>query len=366
MTVGITGATGQLGFHTRCRLGHHDGYQVAVVDRKGFANPEQLARFVAESDVVVHLAAINRGTDTEVGEGNRWLADQLAAAIRRSESAPGHVIYVSSTQCDRDNVYGRAKRAAGHRLRSVTEARDGRFLELVLPNLFGEYTRPYYNSFVATFCHQVAAGRPLSIHGDNPVSLLHYGEVAAIIADSIASGAHGSVRPAGLDTSVVAVADQLVAMHGDYARGIVPDLRDRFRLQLFNSYRSCLFPDFYPFTLELMSDPRGSLVECIKERNGGQAFYSSTRPGVTRGNHFHFDKVERFLVVSGSARISIRRLYDDKVQHFDVSGGRPAFIDMPTLHTHSITNTGSDDLLTLFWAHELFDPNHADTYPEVV
>ena len=163
------------------------------------------------------------------------------------------------------------------------------------------------------------------------------------------------------------LADLLTAQSRQYFGALeIPPLQAALDLALFNCLRSAAFPQAYPIPLELRSDARGSLFEAVRSHRAGQTFFSTTHPGVTRGNHFHFGKVERFLVVGGQARISIRRLFDDQVHAFEVRGDQPVYIDMPTLHTHEITNVGDGELLTLFWAHEFFDPQRPDTYFEPV
>ncbi|MGE0232810.1 MAG: hypothetical protein AB7O39_08820 [Flavobacteriaceae bacterium] len=361
MKIGITGGAGQFGFHLRCRLASAAGHDIEIAGRDLFADPRRLREFVRGRDAIMHLAGVNRGGDDEVRDGNLGPARDLAAAIADGGAAP-HILYASSIQRDLGNVYGDAKADAA----DILAGTGAPFCEIVLPNLFGEYTRPHYNSFVATFCHQIAGGDTPGIHGDNPVELLHYAQAALAFEAALARGATGQVRPRGRETSVGAVAERIASMHADYREGIVPDLRDPFDLDLFNTYRSVLFPAAYPFSLERRADGRGSLFECVKERNGGQCFFSTTRPGVTRGNHFHFHKVERFLVLAGTARIQVRRMFSDVTVHFDVAGDAPAFVDMPTLHTHNITNTGDGELLTLFWSHDIFDPDNPDTYAEAV
>ncbi|TWG94772.1 UDP-2-acetamido-2,6-beta-L-arabino-hexul-4-ose reductase [Mesorhizobium sp. J18] len=366
MRLALTGAYGQFGYHARCRLQYHHGHEVVPGGRDVYSSPEALRKFVSQCDAVIHVAGVNKGTDEEITEGNRFLVTALIGAL---EAAGGNapVIYASSIQRGTGTVYGAAKRQAGRLLADYCSRSGRRFVEVVLPNLFGEFTRPHYNSFVGTFCVQLANGEALSIHGDNPVELMHYLEAADYIAGLLESDVEGDVRPEGRRTSVLAVADRLRAFHADYGTvGIVPDLRDPFDLRLFNAYRSVLFPSRYPCRLEPRSDNRGSLFECVKNRHGGQVFYSSTHAGITRGNHFHFDKVERFVVLSGRARISVRRIFSDEVHHFDVDGENPCFIDMPTFHAHNITNTGKGELLTLFWTHDFFDPEHPDTYAEAV
>lgn len=365
MKVLVTGGAGQFGYHVHARLKYHCGYEVQIAGRREFAEEAVLARLVSESDVIVHLAGVNRGTDAEVADGNISVASLLVSALQKSDR-PRQVIYSSSIQRDQDNVYGQAKARVAELLASATAGMGVRFLEIVYPNLFGEFTRPNYNSFVGTFCHHIAGGQHPAILVDREVELLHYSDAADLIADSISSQKSGMMRPSGRRKTVGDVASLLKTLHEDYAVGIIPDLRDRLTLQLFNSYRSVVYPQMYPFFLDRKADNRGSLFECVKERNGGQVFYSSTKPNVTRGNHFHFDKVERFLVVAGRARIGIRKVFTTDVHHFDVSGDRPCFVDMPTMHTHNITNTGDGELLTMFWSHDIFDPSRPDTYMEQV
>jgi len=195
---------------------------------------------------------------------------------------------------------------------------------------------------------------------------MHYWEAADVFADILKRGEEGEVRPRGLVTSVGQVAATLKEFAAEYATGVIPDLRPPLALDLFNTYRSAVFASMFPFALTRHADQRGSFFECVRSFNSGQTSFSTTVPGITRGNHFHFHKVERFLVISGQARISIRKLGSNKPIHYDVDGDRPAFIDMPTLHTHSITNTGSSELLTIFWSHDLFNPETPDTYLEAV
>lgn len=365
MRVLLTGASGQLGYICRVSLVHKHGFHVIPAGRDAFADPHALQQSVGECDAIVHLAGINRGTDDDVATGNPALATALVEACSGAGVAP-HIVYASTIQIHRGNVYGDAKKKAGEILKAFCDGVGAPYSEIVLPNLFGEFSRPGYNNFTGTFCHQVARGEAPSVNADAPVSLLHYSEAADIIAGALGDGAGGTIEPEGHATSVGTVAGLLQRFAADYASGTVPPLSDMFETRLFNAYRQVLYPDMFPAALTRHADARGSFFECIREYSGGQTSFSTTVPGITRGDHFHFDKIERFLVLSGRARISIRRIFDDEVRHFDVSGDEPVFIDMPTFHTHNITNTGDAELLTLFWVNEHFDPDRPDTWPEKV
>ena len=191
---------------------------------------------------------------------------------------------------------------------------------------------------------------------------MHAQDVAAQIVEDIHSPVNSDIRPYGTKIRVSEMLETLDEMNDLYARGVIPLLNSPIRLSLFNTFRSYLFPSKYPVPLVLHEDDRGALFEVVKTCHGGQAFMSSTKQGVTRGNHFHFNKVERFLVVEGKARICVRRLFHDKETEFIVSGGDPEYIDIPTLHTHNITNIGSTDLKTFFWSHEIYNPDEPDTF----
>lgn len=366
MGIVITGANGLLGRHLRLHLGALECYRETVValDREAF-NDDRLVSALEGANLVIHCAGVNRGDDRTLEDGNRELAERLCEALSESRATP-HVIYANSTQRDGDNAYARGKQAAHNILAQWSEAHKGPYTGLVLPHVFGEGGRPYYNSAVHTFCHQLANDEDLSINGKGELELIHAQDVASAVVDAFERGRVGETRLRGRRLSVAEAAGKLIGMHRSYLGSVIPDLRDPFDLRLFNTLRHSLYPAFYPRRLELRTDERGSLFEAVKNRNGGQAFLSTTRPGITRGNHYHFRKVERFLVVKGEAVIRIRPVLGERVDEFHVSGDVPAYVDMPTLHTHSISNTGDDELLTLFWSHELFDPIGPDTYVEPV
>jgi UDP-2-acetamido-2,6-beta-L-arabino-hexul-4-ose reductase len=367
MKIVVTGANGLLGRHVRLHLRARkgSGADVVALDRQGFNDDGSLQSALAGADIVIHCAGINRDDARVVEKGNRELAERLTGALQAGAATP-HLFYANTTQRDQDNPYGRGKKAAHHIFAVWAKEQGAHYCELVLPHVFGEGGRPFYNSAVQTFCHQLAQKEPLTINGAGRLELIHAQDIATAVVDAFERGHCGELRLHGRVMSVAAAAGKLIDMHRSYCDGIIPDLRGRVDLQLFNTLRSCMYPAFYPRPLQLHADDRGSLFEAVKNRNGGQTFFSTTRPGITRGNHYHFNKVERFLVVKGTAVIRIRRLLDDHVEEFHVSGAAPVYVDMPTLHTHSITNIGDEELLTLFWSHEIFDPANPDTYFETV
>jgi UDP-2-acetamido-2,6-beta-L-arabino-hexul-4-ose reductase len=363
--VGITGASGFLGWHLRAHVHARRDVAVRHAGRMTFANEARLVDFVTGCDTIVHLAGMNRGEEAEIEHVNVSLTERLIAACEKAAVQP-HVVFANSTHFDRDSAYGRAKRRSAELLAAWSTRSGARFTDLVLPGVFGEHGRPFYNSVVSTFCHQLAQGEQPAILEDREIELVHAQTVVARMVAAIETAEAGRIRVTGRKIKVGELANTLSRMSGAYRQHLFPDVADPFHLALFNSYRSYLFPTHYPVRLELKTDVRGSLFEAVRTVHGGQCFMSSSKPGVTRGNHYHTGKIERFLVVQGEALIRVRRLFSDVVTEFRVSGSEPAYVDMPSFHTHNITNLGSGELLTLFWAHEIFDPQHPDTWPEPV
>jgi UDP-2-acetamido-2,6-beta-L-arabino-hexul-4-ose reductase len=260
-------------------------------------------------------------------------------------------------------VFGKSKAKAATILRSHSALTGSPFIDVILPNIFGEHGRPFYNSVVATFCHQLAVGETPTIDIDRELSLLHAQAAAAILLNAAENPVSHEIEAVGENASVSDLLEQLNSISRRYVDGRLPNLSDSFTRDLFNTYRSYTFPEMWPILPVRHSDDRGELVEAVRGAGGEtQVFFSTTRPGFTRGNHFHLRKVERFLVLSGQASIKLRRLFTDDVVEFRVTGETPAIVDMPTLWTHSITNVGDQDLMTLFYADDEYNPDDPDTY----
>lgn len=361
MRVAITGASGLIGWHLSCTL-RALGHNAVGIRRDAFASVNALTGALSGIDAVVHAAGANRGPDGQVFDTNVCLARCVGEALGRIDTAPV-VVFTNSTHVERDTAYGRSKRKAAAIL---ADAAPGRLVDLVLPGVFGEHGRPFHNSVVSTFAHQLASGGELTVNDDGSLELLHAQDVTDVIVDHIVDGRSGTHRVPGTRTTVHALARRMTDMSKRYDAGVMPALEQSFDRALFNTLRSYRFPHRYPMELTPQRDERGSLVEVMKADTGGQVFLSWTEPGVTRGNHFHRRKVERFVVVEGTARISLRRLGCSDVHHVDVTGSVPVAVDIPTLYTHNITNTGHGPLTTVFWADEIFDEANPDTFTEVV
>lgn len=365
MNIAVTGADGFLGYHLRCHALKFKQYNFTFLSRSDFQDEKNLALKLHDADVVIHLAGINRGTDTEVYQGNIDLVEHLLKSLENLTAKP-QIIFASTTHIEGNSKYGQAKKMCSQILNEFCKSNEALFSELIIPHVFGEFCKPMYNSVTATFCHQIVQSIQPVVQQNSNLELIHVSDVVKNIFNVIENKVSGKIKLVGEKLTVQELLEKLEIFYKKYKTGLIPCFTNQSDLNLFNTLRSYMFPENYPFSLKKNVDNRGFLFEAVKTDHGGQGFLSWTHPQITRGQHYHYHKIERFCVLKGHATIKIRKLFSDQVHEFKVSGEDPCFIDMPTLHTHSITNTGSDDLLTLFWSHEIFNPDNSDTFAEVV
>ncbi|QBO57201.1 polysaccharide biosynthesis C-terminal domain-containing protein [Chryseobacterium salivictor] len=365
--IGITGQKGFVGSHLYNTLGlNPEEFERIDFHKEYFDNAETLDHFVQQCDVIVHLAAMNRNPDPElIYHNNVDLVKKLVNSLERTGSK-AHLIFSSSSQEERDNRYGASKKEGRRLLAEWANKNDGVFSGLIIPNVFGPFGLANYNSFIATFCHQLTHGESPVIDVDGEVKLIYVGELVQEIINQIKSGktAEEYIVPFTTYIKVSEVLAKLVHYKELYFEGgEIPVLTTQFDYQLFNTFRSYFdIAAHYPVKFKQNIDPRGAFVEIIRLGIGGQCSYSTTVPGITRGNHFHTRKIERFAVIKGKALIQLRKIDSDKILNFYLDGNEPAYVDMPVWYTHNIKNIGDEELLTVFWINEPFNADDADTY----
>jgi len=363
VTVALTGSNGFLGWHTRGAL-RARGIDARPIAVGNAFDAETAATALEGVDRVVHLAGVNRAPDVEVRGGNLQFAEQLADGLRRAKTPPATVVYANSSRAGDGTTYGEAKDDAGSILAHAASAVGADFVNLRLPNLFGEHGRPFYNAVTATFAHLLAEGAEPRIDVDRELTLMHAQDAADLLLGAVPSAEQGRFEE---HETVTGLLRRLAGFAEVYARGEIPDVADRFDRDLFNTFRSYTFPERAPVRLTRHADLRGSFFEIVRSHGGpGQSAFSTTAPGISRGDHFHRRKIERFTVLAGCATISLRKLFSDEVISFAVTGDEPVAVDMPTLWSHKILNTGPDALYTSFWTNEIFDPANPDTIAEAV
>lgn len=365
--IGITGQGGFVGSHLYNTLGlSPEKYERVVFSKDFFTDIQQLDEFVKKCDVIVHLAAMNRHPDPEViYNKNIELAQLLVDSLERTNSK-AHVLFSSSSQEEKDNLYGKSKKEGRELLCKWAEEAGGKFTGMIIPNVFGAFGKPNYNSFIATFCHKLVTNEIPEINVDGEVNLIYVTELVAQIVNQIELGKTNEnyVIPFTSTHKVSEVLSKLENFKNLYfEKGEIPELKSQFDLNLFNTYRSFIdYKTHFPIKFTEHTDPRGAFVEVIRLGVGGQCSFSTTVPGITRGNHFHTRKVERFSVVKGKALIQLRKIDSDEVLDFYLDGNEPAYVDMPIWYTHNIKNIGDEELLTIFWINEPYNPEDADTY----
>lgn len=366
MNILVTGAKGFIGKNLIAELKNR-GYRT-IFQYDSDSTREELAEYTKSCDFVFHLAGVNRPQkESEFMEGNFGFTSELLEALRENgNQAP--ILVTSSIQALQDNPYGKSKKAGEDLLFRYQEQTGAKVYIYRLQNVFGKWCRPNYNSVVATFCHNIANDLPISISDrENPIRLIYVDDVV----HSFISAMEGNETAAqdGLHyimtvypVTLGRLADLIHAFHDSRQNLSVPDVSDSFIKKLYSTYLSYLPADQFSYPLKMNIDDRGSFTEFLKSPEKGQVSVNISKSGITKGNHWHHTKNEKFLVVSGQGVIRFRKIGEDEVIEYPVDGSKLEVVDIPPGYTHNITNTGTMDLVTVMWANEPFDPERPDTY----
>ncbi len=376
ITIGITGQAGFMGTHLFNFLGLQENIERIPFEDEYFNHPEKLQNWVKQCNVIVHLAAMNRHGDPQViYDTNINLVKKLVEALETTKSTP-HVLFSSSTQEEKDNLYGKSKKEGRELFEQWAEKNKASFTGMIIPNVFGPFGDPYYNSVVATFCHQLTHNEQPEIQVDGELKLIYIGELIVEFFNKfkdkslkIKDKQIETYEVPHTSTNKVSEILRILESYKEnyFEKGIFPDLTNTFERNLFNTFVCYMdIKNYFPAKLTLHTDDRGSFVETVKLESGGQVSFSTTKPGITRGNHFHIRKAERFAVIKGKALIQLRKIGTNEVLNFELDGSQPAYVDMPVWYTHNITNIGDEDVYTIFWISEFFDQDDPDTYFEKV
>jgi UDP-2-acetamido-2,6-beta-L-arabino-hexul-4-ose reductase len=363
MRIVVTGGDGFIGQNLRLRLrelGHADVLSVT----RGTSDAA-LRAAMAKADFVFHLAGVNRPKDVgDFDEGNRGLTATICAALRVSgRKVP--LVYSSSTQATLDNPYGRSKRAAEIELERYAASTGSRVFVLRLTNVFGKWCRPNYNSVVATFCHNLVHGLPITVNDpDAPLFLLYVDDAVErmirLLDPAEASPGFVDVGPR-YQTTVGEVAAILQTFVENRRTLVIPAVGTGLTRALYATYLSYLPASDFAYGLRRHAEPRGVFVEVLKTPDCGQFSYFTAPPGVTRGEHYHHSKTEKFLVVKGTARFRFRHIITNETFELVIEGDAARIVETVPGWAHNITNIGSDEIVVMLWANEVYDPRHPDT-----
>lgn len=368
--IGVTGSNGFIGWHL-CRTIKldTDNYELIEFKRNWFNENINLDSFVLQCDIIVHLAGLNRhSNESVIYNTNVDLAERLVQSFERTDYK-GQVIFSSSTQEGRNNTFGNSKKIARELFANWANISKGKFQGLIIPNVFGAFGVPFYNSVVSTFCHQLINNEIPKIDTDVALNLIYIDDLVKKIINLFNIEVNGTITIEYTDTLKVSeILSNLLNFKSKYFdNGQIPGLKNQFEINLFNTFRSYLNLNIhFPIKYRNNKDERGNFVEIIRLETGGQVSFSTTLKGITRGNHFHTRKIERFSVIKGKALIQLRKIGTDEVFNYYLSGEEPAYVDMPIWYTHNIKNIGEEELYTMFWINEFYDVNNPDTYFENV
>ena len=369
MRILITGANGFIGKNLASHLRYQEEHTLYLCDID--TTEEQLASYCRDCEFVFHLAGINRPQDPqEFMVGNRDFTKHLTDLLLEAKN-PVPVVLASSTQAALDNPYGESKRMAESCVRAYGEAAHAPVYIYRFSNVFGKWCRPNYNSVVATFCHNIAHGLPIQINDPSTqLTLTYIDDLLTELLCALAGAPHTESVfckvPTTYQKTLGEIAELITGFAETRAKNAVPATNDPFTVALYATYLSYLPTDAFAYPLTKHEDVRGSFTEIFRTPERGQVSVNVAHPGITKGNHWHHTKNEKFIVVSGEASIRFRKVGQTEVYEYIVTGEKPEVVDIPTGYTHAITNIGQTDLVTIMWASECFDPAHPDTYFEEV
>lgn len=365
MKILVTGAKGFIGKNLIVELRSRECSEIFEYDQD--TDFSLLDEYCREAEFVFHLAGVNRPKDvSEFMEGNFGFTSSLLELLKKhNNNCP--IMISSSTQAEMDNPYGLSKKAGEDLLISYSKETGARVLIYRFPNVFGKWCRPNYNSAVATFCYNISRDLPIQVNDPSVVMNLVYIDD---VINQLINALEG--RPNIVDSlckvpevhtiKLGEVVDLIRSFKMSRDDRSVPNMSNRFEKKLYSTYLSYLPEDQFSYDLKMNIDQRGSFTEFIKTPDRGQVSVNISNPGITKGNHWHHTKNEKFLVVSGKGVIRFRRIDSDDVIEYFVSGDKMEVLDIPVGYTHNIENLGDTSMVTIMWANEAFNPEKPDTY----
>lgn len=362
MKILVTGARGFVGKNLVCELRNRGYDDIVAYDID--SSPDELEDAFRNAEFVFHLAGVNRPKDeTEFMQGNFGFTSQLLDGLAR-ENNRAPILLTSSIQAQLDNPYGKSKKAGEDLLKRYSEETGAPVLIYRLTNVFGKWCRPNYNSVVATFCNNVARDLPIEVRDpDAELKLVYIDDVVEEFIAAMEGRRDGTCRvPVEHSICLGDLAERIRSFRACRENRSLPNLSEPLTNKLYSTYLSYLPINEFSYPLKMNCDARGSFTEFLRTPDRGQISVNITKPGIVKGNHWHHSKNEKFLVVSGSGVIRFRKLGENQVIEYCVSGERLQVVEIPTGYTHNIENVGDTDLVTVMWCNECFDPARPDTY----
>lgn len=365
MKILVTGAKGFVGKNLIAELRNRGMTNIAGYDID--TRPALLEEYAQQCEFVYHLAGVNRPKDEkDFMAGNFGFTGELLKYLKKYNNR-ATIVISSSIQAELDNPYGESKRAGEELMFSHAEDTGAKVLVYRLPNVFGKWCRPNYNSAIATFCHNIANDLPIQVNDPTVMmNLVYIDDVVDQFIHALKENENKKDRFCHVEPVYTSELGKIANLIKSFKKSrdtkTIPNMSDAFTKKLYSTYLSYLKTDDFSYPLKMNIDHRGSFTEFIKTADRGQVSINISKPGITKGNHWHHTKNEKFLVVSGTGIIKFRRIDADEIIEYHVSGEKLEVVDIPTGYTHNIINTGDSDMVTVMWANEAFDPEKPDTY----
>lgn len=369
----VTGSGGFIGKNLICKLQEliKTGIDLEIYTYDLNNTEEQLIEYLGKAEYIYHLAGINRPkNEEEFKKGNTDFTQKIINVLSNNEKKTTIAI-TSSIQAELENAYGVSKKGAEDALLEYGETKDAKVFIYRLPNVFGKWCRPNYNSAVATFCNNIAIGEEVWVSDkEKEMTLVYIDDVVRCLVNDMLNESNIEAGYKSIDVEHKATLGSIVDLLNSFKESrdnlLVPDMSDEFTKKLYSTYLSYLPEDKFIYPLKMNVDNRGSFTEFLKSSERGQVSVNISKPGITKGNHWHHTKNEKFLVVSGEGIIKFRKINSEEVIEYKVSGEKLEVVDIPVGYTHNIINTGDRDMVTVMWVNEIFDPSNPDTiYLEV-
>lgn len=369
MKILVTGAKGFIGRNLVVELRNRKYENIFEYDID--TDPSLLDVYCKEANFVFHLAGVNRPKDpAEFMEGNFGFTSKLLDTLKKyNNTCP--VMISSSFQAALDNPYGKSKKAGEELIFDYAKETGAKVFVYRFPNVFGKWCRPNYNSVIATFCYNIARDLPITVHDPNVImKLVYIDDVVEELINAL-NGKENRVGdycevPVIHTVSLGKIVDLIYSFKKSREERSIPDMSDEFTKKLYSTYLSYLPENGFSYPLKMNIDSRGSFTEFIRTPERGQISVNISKPGITKGNHWHHTKNEKFLVVSGKGIIRFRKVGSDEVIEYHVNGDKLEVVDIPIGYTHNIENVGDTDMVTIMWANECYNPDKPDTYFEEV
>ena len=365
MKILVTGANGFVGKNLIVELKNRGYTDILKCTRE--TTREQLDEYTKKCEFVFHLAGVNRPKEEkEFMEGNFGFTSELLGLLKKNNNK-SPILLASSIQAEKDNPYGRSKKAGEDLFFKYSKETGVKVYVYRLTNLFGKWSRPNYNSVVATFCYNIARGLDIQINDPEiELNLCYIDDVVEefirVLEGNPTKEGDFYIVPVTHRIKLGKLAELIYSFKESRKDLSIPDMNDPLIKKLYSTYLSYLPENEFSYPLKMNVDNRGSFTEFIRTPERGQVSINISKPGITKGNHWHHTKNEKFLVVSGEGLIRFRKIDSDEIIEYRVSGEKLEVVDIPTGYTHSIVNIGDTDLVTIMWANECFEPENPDTY----